>query len=66
MCAKSLSCLLLHADNTGYVSIFPMERDSLSVRNLFFVNDSLIFFKVNSIEWSRMLSLIETSEQAFG
>lgn len=66
MCAEALSCLLLHANNTGYVSSFPMERDSLSVRNLFFVNDSLIFCKVNSIEWSRMLSLIETYEQAFG
>lgn len=66
MCVKALSCLLLHANNYGYVSSFPMGKDSLRVSYLFFVDDSLIFCKANLIEWSRMLYLIFTYEQAFG
>lgn len=65
MCVEALSCLLLHADNYGYISSFPMGSGSLRVSHLFFVDDSLIFCKANSIKWSRMLSLIATYEQAF-
>lgn len=31
---------------------------------MFFGDDSILFYQVNSIEWSKMLSLIRTYEQA--
>lgn len=64
LCAKLLSCLLLHVKCTGYTSSFLVGRGFLRINHLFFANDSFFFFQVNSIQWSRMLLLIGTYEQA--
>lgn len=66
LCVEALSGLLLNANNLGYISSFPMGRRSLKVNHLFFTDDILIFCRDNSIEWSQMLSLIVTYEQASG
>lgn len=64
--AEVLSNLLLHADCSRFISSFTMGSGPLKVSYIFFIYDSIIFYKANSIKWSRMLSIIERYEKVSG
>lgn len=66
LCVESLSLLLFKAEQEGSISSMPIGNGFLRVNHLFYINDSLLFFKANSMEWSRMMHLLELYEYASG
>lgn len=53
--AEALSCILNRAISEGSLYSVSFGRHSLSINYLFFADESPIFCKVNSLEWSRLL-----------
>lgn len=43
-----------------------MARGSPTINHLFFANDSIVFCRVNTVEWREIQSLLDTYEAAFG
>ncbi|XP_042954623.1 uncharacterized mitochondrial protein AtMg01250-like [Carya illinoinensis] len=64
LCAEALSCLILKADFEGSISSVPMGKGLIKVNHLFFADDSLIFCKANSLEWSRLMRILTQYELA--
>ncbi|XP_042964588.1 uncharacterized protein LOC122298800 [Carya illinoinensis] len=62
--AGAFSCLLNQAELKGSISSIPIGAGSIRVNHLFFADDSLLFCKANSLEWSRMLYILEVYEKA--
>jgi hypothetical protein len=52
MCAKGLSCIRQTVEQDGMVTRIPITKGNTRLGRLFFANDSLLFCKVNIIEWS--------------
>ncbi|XP_031125428.1 uncharacterized protein LOC116027784 [Ipomoea triloba] len=50
ICAEGLSQLIQHAQNAGSVQGCRVARGAPAISHLFFVDDSLLFFKANSSE----------------
>lgn len=50
ICSKALTSMIQHAEQTAYISSFPVERSPLKVSHLLVVDDCIIFCKANSIE----------------
>ncbi|XP_042939340.1 uncharacterized protein LOC122274360 [Carya illinoinensis] len=66
LCVEVLSCLLLKAEREGSISSVPVGRGPVKVNHLFFADDSLIFCKANSLEWSRVMRILTQYELASG
>ena len=66
ICAKALSSLLIKADIGGSLQGVPTSRRGSRINHLFFVNDSLIFYKVNLLHWRRLIALLKTYEAMSG
>ncbi|XP_042990668.1 uncharacterized protein LOC122317666 [Carya illinoinensis] len=66
LCSEALSCLLNHAEKTHLITGLPIRKNHLHINHLFFADDSLLFCKANSIEWSQLHSLLASYERASG
>lgn len=64
--AEALICLLYQAEARGSITSIPIGSDPIRVNHLFLTDDSLLFCKTNSLEWSRMIYLLEIYEKASG
>ncbi len=50
ICSEVLSSLLNHAEQVGIITGIPTSPKGPKLNHLFFVDDSLIFCKANSVE----------------
>lgn len=64
MCAEALSSLLHHAESSKYFSGVPTSKRGPQLSHLFFADDSLLFCKANSVEWHKLMRLLEKYEGA--
>ncbi|KAF5443003.1 hypothetical protein F2P56_035600 [Juglans regia] len=66
LCGEALNCLLNRAKCNGFITGLPIRQNHLHINHLFFADDSLIFCKANSIEWSHLYCLLDTYKKASG
>jgi hypothetical protein len=66
ICAEALSSLLHHAVQSGTITGVPTSPRGPYLSHLFFADDSLIFCKANSVEWRRILKILEVYEGGSG
>jgi hypothetical protein len=59
ICAKALSSLLQQAELRGSITGVPTSKHGPRVSHLLFANDSLLFCKANSVEWKRLMTILE-------
>lgn len=65
MCAEALTSPLNQAEHIGSIAGVPIGRSLITINHFFFVDDSFLFYKTNSLEWSRVLCILEQYERAF-
>lgn len=66
LCAEALSALLYKAVHYGIITGVPTSPKGPRISYLFFVDDSLVFCKANSMEWRRLLRILEVYEAGLG
>jgi hypothetical protein len=66
ICAEVFSSLLLKAEKRGVITGVPTSPRGPSLNHLFFADDSLLFCKANSVEWRRLLKILEIYEAGSG
>lgn len=66
LCFEVLLCLLHKVESNGNITSVPISWGPLQVNNLLFANDSLLFWKANSLEWSRLIHIRKKYESVFG
>lgn len=66
ICAEVLSSLLSNVEKTKAITGVPIARGRMHINNLLFANDSLLCCKANSLEWSRLIYVLNLYEQASG
>ena len=66
LCVKALSSMLTHAEAKGIITRVPTSPKGPRLSHLFFANDSLLFCKVNSVEWRYLTKILERYERASG
>jgi hypothetical protein len=66
LCSEALSALLMRAEKNGVLIGVPTSKKGPTLSHLFFVDDSLIFCKANSVEWRRLTKILEKYEAASG
>ncbi|KAF5465302.1 hypothetical protein F2P56_015322 [Juglans regia] len=66
LCGEALSAMIQKADLIGSISSVPMGKGPQRVSHLFFADDSLIFCKSNSLEWSNLMRILSIYENASG
>ncbi|KAF5468234.1 hypothetical protein F2P56_012402 [Juglans regia] len=65
-CAEVLSSRLTHAERQRSISRVPIACGKFSITYLFFVDDSLLFYKANAFKWSRLIHILNLYERASG
>lgn len=58
--------MLIQVETRGNITSVPIDNGYLKISQLFFVDNSLLFCKDNSIEWCNLISLLKLYEQASG
>ncbi|XP_042983234.1 uncharacterized protein LOC122312640 [Carya illinoinensis] len=58
--------MLQKAEAVGSLSSVPIGKGPQRVSHLFFADDSMIFCKSNSLEWSRLMRILSIYERASG
>ena len=66
LCFEVLGGMLDKVEEKGLVTGFPFARGSLLVNHLFFADDSLLFCRANTLEWTRLIKIFTTYETASG
>lgn len=66
LCAMTLYDLLKRAERKCSISSVPLGEGPIKVNHLFFAVDSLLFYNANFLEWSRLVHILKTYEQALG
>jgi len=66
LCAESLSSLIQHAVNTGVFTEVPTSMRGPRLSHLFFADDSMSFYKANSVEWRHLFRILGTYEVGSG
>lgn len=66
ICTKGLSCLLNEAKRCSNFKGVKVARCSPSITHIFFIDDSLIFYRANTIDWLIVQSLLDRYEKASG
>lgn len=51
ICAEELSILLNEAENNNLIKGVKVARNSPTINHLFFVDDSIVFYKAKMKEW---------------
>lgn len=64
LCAEALSSLITQAIQKGVIIGVPTSKNGPRLSHLFFVDDSLLFCKANSVEWRRLMRILEHYEVA--
>jgi len=64
LCAEALSSLLQQAEHNGSITGPYIQMWSLFKSSLFFADDSLLFCNANSVEWRRLLKILDKYEAA--
>jgi hypothetical protein len=59
LCAEALSALLSKAERTGAITGVPTSFKGPRLNHLFFADDSMLFYKANSVEWRRLFRILE-------
>jgi hypothetical protein len=62
LCAEVFSTLLHKAEQRGVITRVPTSPKSPRLSHLFFADDSLLFCKANSVEWRRLMKILEVYE----
>jgi hypothetical protein len=66
LCAEVLSCMLTQAEAKGVITGVPTSPKGPRLSHLFFVDDSLLFCKVNLVEWRCLTKILEKYEMVSG
>lgn len=66
LCAEALSSLIQNSAREGYISGVPLSRGGTKINHLLFADDSLLFCRANTREWSHIQGLIGVYERASG
>lgn len=66
MCAEALSKLIQVVEDTRAITGVPLARNKMHISHLFFADHSLLFCKANSLEWSRLIQVLDTYEHVSG
>lgn len=66
ICVEVLTSLLINVNCLAISLVFLWAWALLKVSHLLFADDNIFFCTANSIEWSRILSLLEIYENAPG
>ena len=66
ICAEALSSLINQAINNGVITGVSTSKNGHRLSHLFFADDSLLFCKANSVEWRRLMRILEDYEAASG
>jgi hypothetical protein len=64
LCVEALSSMLSQAEENGNITGVPTSKHGPRINHLFFEDDSLLFCKVNVVEWCRVFKLLEKYETA--
>lgn len=64
LCAEALSSLITQAIQKGVIIGVPTSKNGPRLSHLFFADDSLLFCKANSVEWRRLMRILEHYEVA--
>jgi hypothetical protein len=59
ICAEALSSLLQQAKQKGSITGVPTSKHGPRVSHLFFADDNLLFLKANSVEWRRLIRILD-------
>jgi hypothetical protein len=63
ICAEVLSSLLLQADRLGELEGVPTSKRGPQLNHLFFVNDSLLFYRADLGHWNRLSVILKNYEE---
>jgi hypothetical protein len=66
ICAEALSALLQQAGRKGIITGVPTSPRGPRLSHLFFGDDSIIFCKANSVEWRRIMKILDIYEKGSG
>ena len=66
ICAEALSSLINQAVQNGVITGVSTSKSGPQLSHLFFADDSLLFCKANSVEWRRLLRILDIYEAASG
>jgi len=66
LCAEGLSALIRTAEREGRISGVPIAVGGTRLSHLFFADDSLLFCRANSMEWSTIMEILNVYERASG
>lgn len=58
--------MLSKAENLGVITGVPTSKRGPRLSHLFSADDSLLFWKANSVEWRRLINILEKYEAASG
>ena len=59
LCKEAFSTLIEEANNTTALTGISICRGSLKVTHLFFADDSLLFYKAENMECSKMVEILK-------
>jgi hypothetical protein len=63
---EAFSALLQQAERKGFITDVPTSSKGPRLSHLFFADDSMIFYKANSVEWRRVMRILGIYEKVFG
>jgi hypothetical protein len=66
LCAEPLSALISQAVDSRATTGVPTSPRGPRLSHLFFADDSLLFCKANSVEWRRLMRILEVYEAGSG
>jgi hypothetical protein len=66
LCAEALNSMLSKAESARVITGVPTSKRGPKLTHLFFADDSLLFCKVNLVEWRRLTKFLERYEDASG
>lgn len=66
ICAEVLSAMLKRANEDGRLMGVPTSTKGPQISHLFFVDDSLLFYRANQSQWSAMTDILQLYEGASG
>jgi len=66
ICTEALSSLISQAVKTGVITGVRTSPHGPRISHLLFVDDSLLFCKANSVEWRRIMRILEVYEAGSG
>jgi hypothetical protein len=63
---EAMSSLLQKEAMEGGIIVVPITRGGTNIHHLFFADDSLLFYRANTIEWGRIQAILNLYEAASG